>query len=59
MSPDPLTLAAAEQARNVAVQMMVERGRGHSSTGVSRRTSSAAERERKLPTGHSHNVRLY
>jgi hypothetical protein len=28
MSPDPLTLAAAEQARNVAVQMMVERGRG-------------------------------
>ena len=28
MSPDPLTLAAAEQARNVALQMMAERGRG-------------------------------
>jgi len=26
MTPDPLTLAAAEQARNVAVQMMTERG---------------------------------
>jgi hypothetical protein len=32
MSPDPLTLAAAEQARNVAVQMMVECGRGLMST---------------------------
>jgi len=28
MPPDPLTLTAAEQARNVAIQMMTERGRG-------------------------------
>jgi hypothetical protein len=28
MPPDPLTLAAAEQARNVALQMMAERGLG-------------------------------
>ena len=36
MTPDPLTLAAAEQARNVAVQMMAERGRGLGLVGVAR-----------------------
>lgn len=36
MSPEPLTLAAAEQARNVAVQMMVERGRGLVLVGAAR-----------------------
>ena len=36
MTPDPLTLAAAEQARNVAVQMMVERGRGLVLVGAAR-----------------------
>jgi hypothetical protein len=36
MSPDPLTLAAAEQARNVAVQMMAERGRGLVLVGAAR-----------------------
>lgn len=36
MSPDPLTLAAAEQARNVAVQMMTERGRGLVLVGAAR-----------------------
>jgi len=34
MSPDPLTLAAAEQARNVALQMMAERGRGEVLVGI-------------------------
>jgi hypothetical protein len=36
MSPDPLTLAAAEQARNVALQMMAERGRGLVLVGAAR-----------------------
>ena len=36
MPPDPLTLAAAEQARNVAVQMMAERGRGLVLVGAAR-----------------------
>lgn len=36
MSPDPLTLAAAEHARNVAVQMMTERGRGLVLVGAAR-----------------------
>lgn len=36
MSPDPLTIAAAEQARNVAVQMMAERGRGLVLVGAAR-----------------------
>jgi hypothetical protein len=36
MSADPLTLAAAEQARNVAVQMMAERGRGLVLVGAAR-----------------------
>jgi hypothetical protein len=36
MSPDPLTLAAAEQARIVAVQMMTERGRGLVLVGAAR-----------------------
>jgi hypothetical protein len=36
MSPDPLTLAAAEQARNVALQMMSERGRGLVLVGAAR-----------------------
>jgi hypothetical protein len=36
MSPDPLTLAAAEQARNVAIQMMAERGRGLVLVGAAR-----------------------
>jgi hypothetical protein len=36
MSPDPLTLAAAEQARNVALQMMTERGRGLVLVGAAR-----------------------
>jgi hypothetical protein len=36
MTPEPLTLAAAEQARNVAVQMMVERGRGLVLVGAAR-----------------------
>ena len=36
MSPDPLTLAAAEQARNVALQMMAERGRGEVLVGTLR-----------------------
>jgi len=36
MPPDPLTLAAAEQARNVAVQMMTERGRGLVLVGAAR-----------------------
>lgn len=36
MSLDPRTLAAAEQARNVAVQMMSERGRGLVLVGAAR-----------------------
>jgi hypothetical protein len=36
MGPDPLTPAAAEQARNVAVQRMVERGRGLVLVGAAR-----------------------
>jgi len=36
MSPDPLTVAAAEQARNVALQMMAERGRGLVLVGAAR-----------------------
>lgn len=36
MAPDPLTLAAAEQARTVAVQMMAERGRGLVLVGAAR-----------------------
>ena len=36
MTPDPLTLAAAEQARSVAVQMMAERGRGLVLVGAAR-----------------------
>ena len=36
MTPDPLTLAAAEQARSVAVQMMTERGRGLVLVGAAR-----------------------
>jgi hypothetical protein len=36
MAPDPLTLAAAEQARNVALQMMRERGRGLVLVGAAR-----------------------
>jgi hypothetical protein len=36
MSLDPHTLAAAEQARNVAVQMMSERGRGLVLVGAAR-----------------------
>jgi hypothetical protein len=36
MNPDPLTLSAAEQARNVAVQMMAERGRGLVLVGAAR-----------------------
>jgi phosphate/sulfate permease len=34
MSPDPLTLAAAEQARKVALQMLAERGRGEVLVGI-------------------------
>jgi hypothetical protein len=36
MNPDPLALAAAEQARNVALQMMAERGRGLVLVGAAR-----------------------
>jgi len=36
MSPDPLTVAAAEQARSVALQMMAERGRGLVLVGAAR-----------------------
>ena len=36
MNPDPRALAAAEQARNVAVQMMSERGRGLVLVGAAR-----------------------
>jgi hypothetical protein len=36
MSPDPLTHAAAEQATNVAMQMMTERGRGLVLVGAAR-----------------------
>lgn len=36
MSPDPLTLAAAEQARTVVLQMMAERGRGVVLVGAAR-----------------------
>jgi hypothetical protein len=36
MNPDPLTLAAAEQARNVALQMIAERGRGLVLVGAAR-----------------------
>lgn len=36
MPPDPLTLTAAEQARNVALQMMTERGRGLVLVGAAR-----------------------
>ncbi|MCX5968870.1 MAG: hypothetical protein NTV57_14770 [Cyanobacteria bacterium] len=36
MNPDPLTLAAAEQARNVALQMMAERGLGLVLVGAAR-----------------------
>jgi hypothetical protein len=36
MPPDPLTVAAAEQARNVALQMMAERGRGLVLVGAAR-----------------------
>lgn len=36
MSPDPLTVAAAEQARAVVLQMMAERGRGVVLVGAAR-----------------------
>jgi hypothetical protein len=36
MSPDPLTVAAAEQARTVVLQMMAERGRGVVLVGAAR-----------------------
>lgn len=36
MPPDPLTLSAAEQARNVAIPMMTERGRGLVLVGTAR-----------------------
>jgi hypothetical protein len=36
MPPDPLTLAAAEQARAVVIQMMAERGRGVVLVGAAR-----------------------
>jgi len=36
MAPDPLTVAAAEQARTVVLQMMAERGRGVVLVGAAR-----------------------
>ncbi|QPN64627.1 DUF4145 domain-containing protein [Synechococcus sp. CBW1004] len=36
MTPDPLTIAAAEQARTVVLQMMAERGRGVVLVGAAR-----------------------
>lgn len=42
MSPDPLTLAAAEQARNVALQMMAERGRGEVLVGIAHSAATPA-----------------
>lgn len=36
MSPDQLSLAAAEQARTVVLQMMAERGRGVVLVGAAR-----------------------
>jgi hypothetical protein len=36
MPPDPTTLAAAEQARTVVIQMMAERGRGVVLVGAAR-----------------------
>ena len=36
MSPDQLSLAAAEQARTVVLQMMAERGRGVVMVGAAR-----------------------
>ncbi|MEB3243886.1 MAG: hypothetical protein VKO44_09655 [Cyanobacteriota bacterium] len=48
MSPGPLTLAAAEQARIVAVQMMAERGRGLVLVGAARLDLALAP----LPQSH-------